>query len=141
MREAVEVDAAARVALDSVKRVGDDAEGPQAEQVDLHQAELLDVLLVVLGDDPAGHGGALDRDEVDERRPRDQHAADVDAEVAREAVDLGAQLEEPLPPVPRHVVRGLELPNVAVSVLGQPLTVLSLGKSMSRRLRNGITAA
>ena len=87
------------VALDAVEGVGHHAQRPQAEQVDLHEAELLDVLLVVLGHDPAGHGGALDRDEVDERRPGDEHAADVDAEVAREAVDLGAQLEEPLPPV------------------------------------------
>jgi hypothetical protein len=50
---------------------------PQREEVDLHEAELLDVLLVVLGDDTIGHRRALDRDELDERRPGDEHAADV----------------------------------------------------------------
>ena len=108
VRQAVEVDPPARVALDPVQGVRDHAQGPQAEEVDLHQAELLDVLLVVLGHDSVGHGGALDRDELDERRPGDEHAADVDAEVAREAVDLGTQLEEPLPSV-AHGVLGVGL--------------------------------
>ena len=69
------------------------------EEVDLHETELLDVLLVVLGHDPVGHGRPLDRHEVDERRARDEHAADVDPQVARKAVDLAAQGEQPLPPV------------------------------------------
>ena len=67
VRKAVEVDARPRVALDPVQGIADHAQRPEAEQVDLHQAELLDVLLVVLGHDPVGHGGALDRHEVDQR--------------------------------------------------------------------------
>ena len=65
--------------------------------------ELLDILLVVLGHDAVRHRRALDRDELDERRPGHEHSADVDAEMAREAIDLGAQLEQPLPPVPRRM--------------------------------------
>ncbi len=103
VRQRVEVDPLPRVSLDPVEGVAHHAQGSQAEEVDLHQAELLDVLLVVLGHDPVGHRGPLDRHEVDERRAGDEHAADVDAEVAREAIDLGAQLEQPLPPVARRV--------------------------------------
>ena len=102
--ERVEVGPLAGVLLDAVEDVADHAKGPQGEEVDLHQPQRLDVLLVELRHHAAGHGGALDGDQVDERGPRDQHAADMDSQVTREAVDLRAEGQEPLPPVARRRV-------------------------------------
>ncbi len=103
--ECVEVDPLSRVALDPVEALGHHAQGAQGEEVDLHQPQRLDVLLVELRDDSSRHGGTLDRDEVDQRGAGDEHPADVDPQVTREAVDLRAQLQEPLPAVAGRGVR------------------------------------
>ena len=46
--EGVQVDPFARVALDLVEALADHAQRAQGEEVDLHQPQRLDVLLVVL---------------------------------------------------------------------------------------------
>src|SRR5207249_11870308 len=91
---------------DAVEDVAHHAKGAQGEEVDLHESQRLDVLLVELGDHPTGHRGTLDGDQVDEGSPRHQHAADVDPKVAREAIDLGAECQQPLPSVARQRVQG-----------------------------------
>ena len=48
---------------------------PEAEQVELDELERLDVALVELDDDAAGHRGPLQRRDVDERRGGHEHAA------------------------------------------------------------------
>ena len=68
----------AAVGLDVAQRIVDGGEHAQAEQVELDQLHRLDVALVVLDDDAAGHRGALERRDVDQRRRGDEHAADVD---------------------------------------------------------------
>ena len=95
--QAVEIDAHAAVGLDVAQRIVDGREHAQAEQVELDELHRLDVTLVVLDDDAPRHAGPLERRDVDQRRPGDEHAADVDAEVARETVDPSAQLEPALP--------------------------------------------
>src|ERR1035437_3827623 len=96
-RQPIEVDSGGTVLLDELERLVDGGQHPQAEQVELDELERLDVALVELDDDSVGHGGALDRREVDQRRRGHEHAAGVDAEVAGEAVDAGAERQPALP--------------------------------------------
>ena len=77
-----------------VEALLDRAQGAQPEQVHLDEAEVLDVVLVELHHHPSRHGGPLHRGDVDERRPGDEHPADVDAEMAGAALDALQQVEE-----------------------------------------------
>ena len=63
-------------------------ERAEAEQVDLEQPEVFDVVLVPLDDGAARHRGVLDRHDVVDRLVTEQKAAGVDREVARELEDL-----------------------------------------------------
>ena len=93
----VEVEADRAVVLDELERLVHRGEHPEPEQVELDELERLDVALVELDDDPVDHRRPLDRRDVDERRRGHQHPARVDRQVAREAVDPGAELEPALP--------------------------------------------
>ena len=93
----VEVDADRAVVLDQLERLVHRGEHPEPEQVELDELERLDVALVELDDDPIDHRRPLERGDVDERRRGHQHPARVDRQVAREAVDPGAELEPALP--------------------------------------------
>ena len=95
--QAVKVEADRAVVLDELERLVHRGEHPEPQQVELDELERLDVALVELDDDPIGHRRPLDRRDVDERRGRHEHAARVDREVAREAVDPGAELQPALP--------------------------------------------
>ncbi len=70
----------------------DDREGLEAEEVELDQARLLDVVLVVLGDDDLAVLEA--RDVIPERPLADDHARGVHAGVAGEALQLLRLLEQ-----------------------------------------------
>jgi hypothetical protein len=83
--------------LDQLHRLVHRGEHPEAQQVELDEPQRLDVALVELDDDAAGHRRPFERGDVDERRGGDEHPAAVDAEVARETVDPGAELEPTLP--------------------------------------------
>ncbi len=72
-------------------RLGQDGEGAQAEEVELHQADLLDVVLVELAHRGLGAGGGIERAEVGELARRDEHAPRVHAHVAGEALQLLGQ--------------------------------------------------
>ena len=96
-RQEVEVYRGGAVAFDQLERFVDRGQHAQAEQVQLDQLECLDIALVELDDHSVGHGGTLDRRDVDQRRGRHEHAAGVDAEVAREAVDAGTERQPALP--------------------------------------------
>ena len=65
-------------------------EHPQAEQVELDQPDGGAVVLVPLQDAAVLHGRPLDRADLDHRPVADHHAAGVDPEVAREALDHAA---------------------------------------------------
>ena len=95
--QAVEIDAGGAIVLDELERLVDRGEHPEPEQVELDELERLDIALVELDDDPILHRRPLDRGDVDERRSRHEHPAAVDRQVAREAVDPGAELEPALP--------------------------------------------
>ena len=97
LRDVVEVEAHGAVVLDELDALVDGGEHAEPEQVELDQLHGLDVALVELDDDAVLHRRALDGGDVDEGGGGDEHAARVDAEVAREAVDAGAQLEPALP--------------------------------------------
>ena len=97
LRQAIEVEADRAIVLDELERLVHRGEHPEAEQVELDELERLDIALVELDDDPVDHRRPLDRRDVDERRRGHEHAARVDRQVAREAVDPGAELEPALP--------------------------------------------
>ena len=69
---------------DQFERVGDDVEVPEAQEVHLQQAEVLDAVHLVLRDDRSvlgiltGLGLALDRQVVGQRVLRDHHRRGVD---------------------------------------------------------------
>ena len=74
----------------------------EAEHVDLEDAERVEVVLVPLDDRAIGHGGVLDRHQLEERPAGHDEAADVLGEVAREADQLARQVERLAePPVGR----------------------------------------
>ncbi len=81
----------------ALEGLGHQAQGAQAEEVDLDEAGVLDVVLVPLHHHPSGHGGRLQRHQLGQRPAGDDHAADVDGEVARAAVDLAAEVHQQLP--------------------------------------------
>src|SRR5204862_476558 len=76
-------------------RLVHDAQRPQAEDVELDQAQGLDIVLVELADADAA-GGVLDGHDVDQGLARYQHAPVVEAEVAGIAVELLAELDDGL---------------------------------------------
>ena len=80
----------AHVALRPVEH----GERGEAEEVELHQADRLDVVLVELRDDVGGALGRVQRAEVGELARRDQHAARVHADVAREALELLGEFQQ-----------------------------------------------
>ena len=79
---------------DQVDGVVQGREHPQAEQVELDQPDGGAVVLVPLQDAAVLHGRPLDRADLDHRPVADHHAAGVDPEVAREALDLSCQLHD-----------------------------------------------
>ena len=83
---------AARV--DRFHRPVDDGQRAQAEEVELHQTDRLDIVLVVLGDHAAAAGFAVQRGEIGERGRRDHHAAGVLAGVAREVFQAQRQVDQ-----------------------------------------------
>ena len=79
----------------------DVADGPienrqrgQAQKVELDQPDVLDVVLVELRHRRVGAGLRIERTEVGELARRDQYAARVHADVAREALELFGKRQE-----------------------------------------------
>ena len=80
---------AAHVVEGAVERL----EHPEAEQVELHEADRRAVVLVPLQDAAVLHAGPLHRAHLHDGPVADHHAAGVDAEVAGRVLDLGGQLQ------------------------------------------------
>ncbi len=97
MGDAAEVDPRAVHVFDDVEAVADGREHAQGEEVDLDETGIVDGVLVPLADEAPGHACGLNRYDGGERLGRDDDAADVLADVAREAGDLAGQLDEILP--------------------------------------------
>ena len=76
------------------ERVAQQREHAQAEQVDLDQPEVGEIVLVPLHDRAVAHRRPLDRRDLDQRRARDHHPAAVDPHVARETVDAPADAQQ-----------------------------------------------
>ena len=66
----------------------EDRQRGEAQEVELDEADRLDVVLVELRQDRVGVGLHVQRAEVGELAGRDQHAARVHADVARQALEL-----------------------------------------------------
>ena len=82
------------LAIDEVRGAIDDREGPQAEEVELHEARRLDVVFVELRDDASARGIAVERREVGENRGSDHHATCVHAGVAGEALEGAREVDQ-----------------------------------------------
>ena len=107
--DARQVDRLAAQPRDPVDALLDRREHPEPEQVDLQEAGVAAAVLVPLADLAAGHRRRLHGDEVDQRPRRDDHAARVLADVARQPGDLARQLAGTPPSaapacVPGHAV-------------------------------------
>ena len=76
LRKAIHLGPLAGAPLDHVERPAHQREPAQAEEVELGDADRVEVVLVEL-DDGAAHGGVLDREPVAQRRGREHEAADV----------------------------------------------------------------
>ena len=107
--------------VDRLHRPVDDRQRAQAEEVELHQADRLDVVLVELGDRVAPPAMAVvfgeQRAEVLQRAGRDHHAAGVLAGVAGQVLELQGEVDE---------VADLVLGLVALLDLGDQVAVLLL---------------
>ena len=97
LRLVVEVDLEAVDALDLGDRVGHRGLHPDAEHVELEQAEVLDVVLVELAHREAGEAG-LDRGAVEQGGVGEQHAARVHGDVAGQPVEPLDELEHQVEP-------------------------------------------
>src|SRR5207249_5917282 len=71
-----------------------DGERGEAEEVELHQADALDVLHVELRDRALGPLRRVERAEIGELARGDQHAPRVHADVARETFELPGEREQ-----------------------------------------------
>ena len=67
---------------------------PEAEQIDLDDAEVGAVVLVPLNHDAAGHRGRFERHDLVERLRGNHHAAAMLAEMARQTLNLAHQLDQ-----------------------------------------------
>ncbi len=95
VRNGVDIEPLARGALDLRGGMSDRRQHPHPEDVELDQPELLDVVLVGLKHREALKA-LLHRDPVLEVRRRQDHPRRMKGEMAGEAVDREAQLEQPL---------------------------------------------
>ncbi len=84
----------AGMALHEAHRLGEDGQRAQAEEVELHQADRLDVVLVELRHHRVRTLRTVQWAEIGEPARRDQHAAGVHADVARQFLELRRQPEE-----------------------------------------------
>ena len=80
--------------VDDLDRPVDDRQRAQPEEVELHEARRLDVVLVELRHDVAAGVVAEQRREVREHRRRDDHAAGVHAGVAHQAFERHRHVED-----------------------------------------------
>ncbi len=78
----------------------------ERQEVNLDEAGVVAGILVPLTHDPVLHGGALERDELDERPARDHHPADVLRDVTRQPRDFFSELAQLLPE--RSILASLE---------------------------------
>ena len=91
MRGQVEGDAVMRA--QQLEGLADAGEHAQRQHVDLEHAQRVEVVLVPFDDGAVGHRRVLDRHQLAQGALRDDEAADMLAEVAREADQLLGQLE------------------------------------------------
>ena len=77
-----------------VQRILDDRQVAQAEEVHLEQAEVFERRLVELGDDRAVVFALHDRQHVDERLGRHDHAGRVHAPLPLQVLDAARRLED-----------------------------------------------
>ncbi len=96
LRDRGQVDLDAVMRLDEVDAQVEGGEHAQAEEVDLDQADGGAVVLVPLENAPVLHAAPLDGADLDDRPVADDHAAGVDAEMPREALDLLRQVDHRL---------------------------------------------
>ena len=81
-------------ALNIVYGESDNRQVAQAKEVELDQADLLDVVLVVLGDDRTAAVGRVERTEIGELARRDEHTAGVHPDISRHVLKTPGQIEQ-----------------------------------------------
>ncbi len=91
-RDVVQVHLHPAVVADQVHGLAQDREVGQAQEVELEQAQRLDAVHLVLGHQGVGVGRLLERHELGQRFPRDDHAGRVGGRVAGDPLEL---LREP----------------------------------------------
>ena len=94
LRQVREIHLDPLVRADHRDRLLDRREHAEAEQIHLHDAEVRAVVLVPLHDDAARHGRRLERHDLVEPARRDDDAARVLAEMARQVLDLEQEAQE-----------------------------------------------
>ena len=82
------------VAVDGLECPVDDRQGPQAEEVELHQAGGLHVVLVELGDQAVAFFIAIDRRKVGELGRRNNHTTGVFTDVTHHAFELARHVPD-----------------------------------------------
>ena len=87
------------------QRPVEDRQRREAQEVELHEPDRLDVVLVELRQDRVRAGLHVQRAEIGELARRDQHAAGVHADVARQAFQLLGEFEQ----LPHFLLRRLAL--------------------------------
>ena len=80
--------------VDRLDRPVDDGQRAQAEEVELDQTDLLDIVLVELGDHAVAAGFAVERRVVGQRSRRDDDAAGMLAGVAGQVLELEGEVDE-----------------------------------------------
>ncbi len=91
--EILEADADALMIVEQVERPAHAAHHAEAEHIDLHEAQFLDIVFFPFDDVAVGHRRRLDRDEVVEPVAGQDEAARVLAQVARGADQLAGEVE------------------------------------------------
>ena len=95
-RDGLEVDLDRAVVADEVDRLAQDREVGQAQEVELEQAEGLDAVHLELGHQRVGVGRPLERHELGQRLAADDDAGGVRGGVARHALELAGEPDQPL---------------------------------------------
>ena len=92
-RDGGELEGDAVMRAQQLEALADAGEHAERQHVDLEHLQRVEIVLVPLDHGAVGHGRVLDRDQLAQGALRDDEAADMLAEVAREAHQLLGQLD------------------------------------------------
>ncbi len=124
--------------LDQRKGLADAGQHAERQDVDLEDAERVEIVLVPFDDGAVVHRRVLDRHQFGQWPAGDDEAADMLRQVARKADQLGGEIEGEAQSAVGGVEPGLAHPRSAIGSLLQPQTMPASAATTSTESPNAL---